>query len=65
MVRPYTPRVLYYLQAAATVLFAAAIVLTVTDQPTGVTFLALGMGLGINVGAFGMLGEVRKLKRHT
>ena len=59
MVRPYTPRVLYYLQAAATVLFAAAIVLYFADQPTGVICLALGIGLGINVGASGMLGEVR------
>jgi hypothetical protein len=65
MSRPYRPRVLYYFVATALVLFAATVLLAVTGQPSGVWNLALGLGLGINIGAFGMLGEARKLKSHT
>jgi hypothetical protein len=65
MSRPYRPRVLYYLMAAALALFAATVLLAATGQPIAMWNLTLGLGLGINIGAFSMLGEVRKPKSYT
>ena len=62
---PYRPRVLYYLVAAALALFAVTVLLAVTGQPIGMWNHTLGLALGINIGAFGMLGEVRKPKSYT
>jgi len=43
-------------------LFVVVVVAAVTDQPAALWNLALGLGLGICIGTFAMLGEVRKLR---
>jgi hypothetical protein len=58
-----------YTLRSAILLFAASLLSLLlsglalaTDQPIGVSNLALGLGMGINVATLMMLGEVRKAR---
>ena len=65
MSRPYVPAAARWLLGLGVVLSALAVAASLTDQPIGVTNLALGAAMGLVLATAVMLGEVRRSRSGT